>query len=163
MKIILYKDLEFFIKNLKNQNKKIVFTTGVFDLLHKAHKEFLKLSKYCGEVLIVGVEGDKRVKKLKGLGRPVEKINTRLEKISELKYVDYVFELPNSFGNISERERLISIIRPDVFAVSSNSPNLKRKSDLVEKYGGKIEIVMEENRFISTTKILKEQRITDKA
>ena len=75
-------------------NKTIVFTNGCFDLLHKGHIDLLSIASKYGDKLIVGINSDESVKKLKGEDRPVENQRTRKKKLLNIKYVDdvYVFE-----------------------------------------------------------------------
>jgi D-beta-D-heptose 7-phosphate kinase/D-beta-D-heptose 1-phosphate adenosyltransferase len=142
------------IQKLKKQGKKIVLTTGVFDHLHQAHQEFLTKGKQVGDILVVGIETDDRVKKLKGPNRPVHKLQTRLENLAKQSSTDMVFALPKDFDKPAHHQDLISAIRPDIFAVSSHSPNIDKKRALVEKYGGQLVVVMQHDPQISTTKII---------
>jgi rfaE bifunctional protein nucleotidyltransferase chain/domain len=153
-KIILLPEVKSILKKLKQENNVLVFTTGIFDLLHPAHKQFLKLAKAQGDFLLVGLETDKRVKRLKGQGRPIENINTRLKNVANIKAVDWVFVLPEDFEKPEVREKLIATIKPDIFAVSSHSPFQADKKALTERYNGQLIVVMDQNPNISTTKIL---------
>ena len=85
-----YKKLE----EWKKSKKTIVFTNGCFDLLHKGHIDLLTVASKYGDKLIVGINSDESVKKLKGEDRPVENQRTRKKKLLNIKYVDdvYVFE-----------------------------------------------------------------------
>ena len=75
----------------KKLNKTIVFTNGCFDLLHEGHKDFLLKASKFGNKLIVGVNSDSSVKKIKGESRPIENQYIREKKLLSLKYVDAVF------------------------------------------------------------------------
>ncbi len=155
-KILDYYELHTFKANLL-YGKKIVLVTGVFDLLHCGHTQFLQKSKQYGDILLVGLESDERVRKLKGDDRPVEPVEARLKDIGKLEYVDFAFALPPNFDRI-EREHFMALLRPDVLAVSSHSLHQDNKRALIEKYGGRLEIVMEQDKHYSTTKtILKKQ------
>ncbi|HMQ68771.1 MAG TPA: D-glycero-beta-D-manno-heptose 1-phosphate adenylyltransferase [Ignavibacteria bacterium] len=83
-------ELKSIRENLKSENKKIVFTNGCFDILHRGHAEYLNQAKSLGDVLIVGVNSDKSVRGLKGEGRPVNNENDRAFLLDNLKCVDYV-------------------------------------------------------------------------
>ena len=85
-----YKKLE----EWKKSKKTIVFTNGCFDLLHKGHVDLLTVASKYGDKLIVGINSDESVKKLKGEDRPVENQKTRKKNLLKIKYVDdvYVFE-----------------------------------------------------------------------
>jgi rfaE bifunctional protein nucleotidyltransferase chain/domain len=140
----------FNLEKLKSKHK-IIFASGVFDLLHSEHIKFLKKAKQLGGILIVGVESNARVKKLKGQTRPIETVQERVAKVENLNVVDYAFELPQSFGEKQVREKLIKKLKPDYLAVSSNSPHLDSKREMVEKYNGQLVIVHEHNPKVSTS------------
>ncbi|MGI5828151.1 MAG: adenylyltransferase/cytidyltransferase family protein [Patescibacteria group bacterium] len=153
-KIVVFSDLHKVVDTIRYKNKSIVLVTGVFDLLHKAHIEFLRRAKAQGDFLFVGVESDERVKQLKGPDRPCEPLPIRLAKLAKREETDYVFALPVRFNNPSEHEKLMAMIAPNVLAVSSHTPFKSSKKRLVEKFGGKMEVVMEQDTSVSTTKLL---------
>ena len=148
-KIKALKELKLIVKELKKKGKKIVTTNGVFDLLHRGHCEYLKKARTFGNVLIVGVNSDKSVKKIKGKGRPILNQEDRAILLASLYFVDYVCifdeETPNKF---------ISVIKPD-FHVKGGDYKLEDlpEKSTVEKHGGKIKIVDYIDN-ISTTKII---------
>lgn len=146
--------LEEKIVKFREQMQNIVLSTGVFDLLHQEHKTFLQKAKAAGDILIVGVESDVRVRKMKGESRPVQNEQTRLSIIQKLPYVDEAFILPESFSSPQDHEELIAFIKPHILAISSHSDHQDKKRALVEKHGGSLQIVHEHNPNISTTKTL---------
>jgi rfaE bifunctional protein nucleotidyltransferase chain/domain len=75
---------------LKNQGKKIVFTNGCFDILHKGHVTYLNEAKKLGDLLVIGLNSDASVKRLKGPERPINNENDRQYVMSQLKPVDFV-------------------------------------------------------------------------
>jgi D-beta-D-heptose 7-phosphate kinase/D-beta-D-heptose 1-phosphate adenosyltransferase len=77
-------------KNLKAQNKKVVFTNGCFDIIHSGHIDYLNKAKLLGDVLIVGINSDLSVSNIKGNKRPILKESERALIVSNLKPVDYV-------------------------------------------------------------------------
>ena len=93
----------------KNLKKTIVFTNGCFDLLHKGHIDLLTQASEFGDKLIVGINSDESVKKIKGDNRPIEDQKTRKKNLLNLKYVDdvYVFEETTPL-------KIIKFICPDV-------------------------------------------------
>lgn len=139
----------------KKQGKKIVIASGVFDLLHDAHKEFLRKAKEVGQWLIVLIESDARTKELKGSGRPIWKQDQRKAELLKLDFIDDVLILPAECDNPQRWEETVILLAPDIYAVSSNSTALEAKSVLMEKYGGKLAIVLEEIPGLSTTQLLK--------
>jgi rfaE bifunctional protein nucleotidyltransferase chain/domain len=133
---------------------KVILVTGCFDLLHAEHKKLLQAAKKQGEILLVGLESDKRVRQLKGLSRPVNPIVMRLKNLAGREIADYVFSLPEKFSSFSAHQKLISQLKPDILAVSSHTPNLAAKKKILAKYGGRIKIVLPHNPKVSSTLLL---------
>ena len=94
---------------VKNRDKKIVFTNGCFDILHLGHLEYLNEAKKLGDILIIGLNSDNSIKKIKGEDRPINDQNFRKEMLKNLKCVDLVelFDEPTPY-------ELIKAISPDV-------------------------------------------------
>ncbi len=141
----------------------MVLITGVFDGLHQEHLNFLKKArKYVNDLknnqadceLWVGIESDQRVKQLKGEARPINAELIRKKALEETHLIDHVFILPVNFGNESERETLIDKLRPICLLVSSHTPFLEQKKQLLTKYGGEVVVIHQHNPDISTTKLL---------
>jgi D-beta-D-heptose 7-phosphate kinase / D-beta-D-heptose 1-phosphate adenosyltransferase len=88
--IIEFSKIEKIVSQIKTQNKKIVFTNGCFDILHLGHIKYLEEAKKCGDILIVGINSDESVKKLKGLDRPINSEYDRSYLLASLEIVDYV-------------------------------------------------------------------------
>lgn len=78
------------VQKLKSKKKRIVFTNGCFDILHKGHVAYLQAAKSLGDILIVGMNTDDSVKRLKGSERPVNSLEDRAFVLSSLRSVDYV-------------------------------------------------------------------------
>lgn len=142
--------LKSIIKELKKQGKKTVFTNGCFDIIHLGHIKLLKEAKSYGDILIVGLNSDSSVKKIKGEKRPVMKEKERAIILDSIKYVDFVV--------IFEEEtplRLIKELEPDVL-VKGSDYKLDQivGADFVLKKGGEVKIVeLEEGK--STTSVIK--------
>ena len=128
--------------------------TGCFDILHSAHKNFLKQAKKQGDILLVGLETDRRVKKLKGKNRPINNWAKRASDLSKIKEISYVFPLPGDLEKTKVQQNLLAELKPQVFAVSSHTPNIDRKKYIIQKYGGQLKIVLLNNPHFSSTKIL---------
>lgn len=147
---------------LHQSGKRIVLATGFFDLLHQEHLNFLVKAKAAGDILIVGVESDKRARAVKGEGRPVENQSIRCSKVLQCgggTIVDYVIALPDDFDHYEAYDSLISAIKPDIYAVSSHTNYLKNKNFIVEKYGGRLVVVHEHNPAVSTTRIISQKQL----
>lgn len=145
----------------------IVFATGVFDLLHIEHIRFLEAAKNQGRrtgdegrreknriYLIVGIESDVRVRKLKGKGRPIMSQAERKQMLEALNCVDEVIVLPDKFNSDEEYEKILLSVRADVYAVSENSPFMENKKRICRKAGVKIKVVNRYNPEYSTTKLI---------
>lgn len=158
----VYLSILFKIRKSFKTSEKVVLATGVFDILHKEHIKFLKKAKKQGDILVVGIESDKRVRKLKGKGRPVNNQNQRAKKLSKLKFIDYLFILPQDLSNKEARENLIKKLKPDIYAVSAHTPFQKEKQRIMKKYEGKLKVIHPYNPKISTTLILNSNNLTKK-
>ena len=131
------------------RDKKIVFTNGCFDLLHAGHCHYLQKAKELGDILIVGLNSDSSVKRIKGPPRPIIPEDQRAFILSSLKAVDYVviFEEDTPI-------RLIKAIKPDILVKGGDwKPENIPGRDLVESYGGKVITIPFEHQ-ISTSKII---------
>jgi len=119
---------------LKASNKKVVFTNGVFDLIHSGHVDYLSKAKSLGDFLIVGLNSDDSVKRIKGDKRPILKQEERAFILSNLKPVDYVV-----FFDEDTPEKLISEIIPDILVKGADWAVEKIVGkEIVEKNGGKV-------------------------
>jgi D-beta-D-heptose 7-phosphate kinase/D-beta-D-heptose 1-phosphate adenosyltransferase len=136
-------------RKLEKSGKRIVMTNGCFDLLHVGHIKLLSASKELGDVLIVAIDDDESVKQLKGPGRPIINEKERLRIISALDSVDYVVLFSSH-----ELNDVIEAIRPAVLTKGSDySTETVRGREIVERYGGRVEIIpLTEN--ISSTRII---------
>jgi D-glycero-beta-D-manno-heptose 1-phosphate adenylyltransferase len=139
----------------KVKSKKKVLVTGVFDILHSEHIKFLQKAEALGDYLIIGIESDQRVKKMKGEGRPINPAHIRQENLKKLKLTDQVFILPEKFDQWQDHLNLIKKIKPDFLAVSSHTAHLDKKEAALEAVGGKVIVVHQHNPAISTSKLLK--------
>jgi len=146
--------MEEYRKRLQGPTLKILIT-GCFDVLHIEHKKFLRAAKALGGRLLVGVETDARVRQLKGPGRPVNQLAVRLRALRRLGIADEVFTLPNQFNDLNHFTNLIKKLRPDILAVSSSTPNLSVKRQIMKRFSGRVVVVLPHNPKISTTAMLK--------
>ena len=126
--------LESALKSYRAAGKKIVFTNGCFDLLHVGHVIYLEEAKKLGDVLIVGINTDESVKRLKGPSRPVQNENDRCEILAALKAVDHtILFLEDTPLN------LIKSVKPDVLVKGGDwKPELIVGSDFVLALGGQV-------------------------
>lgn len=100
---------------------KKVWVNGTFDIVHLGHIQMLKKAKELGDILIVGIDSDKRVKQLKGKDRPINTLISRLELMSAIKYVDDVY----SFASDEQLEILIKTLQPDIMVIGEEYKDKK--------------------------------------
>jgi len=144
------KELVDIRNNLKKENKKVVFTNGCFDILHAGHVDYITKAKEKGDILIVAVNSDASVKRIKGVLRPIVPQHERAFIISFLKPVDYVviFEEDTPYEMIKQ-------LVPDILVKGEDwlIENIIGR-DIVETNGGKVETIKFVNNQ-STTNIIK--------
>ncbi len=135
---------------LKKSGEVIVFTNGCFDILHAGHVTYLEKAKQLGDILVVGVNSDSSVKRLKGPDRPVNSERDRLKIISALGAVDYAV----LFSEDTPLE-LICRVRPDILVKGADwKKDQIAGAEEVESWGGKVkQIPLVPGR--STTRVLK--------
>lgn len=138
----------------KKSGKIVVSTNGCFDILHIGHIRYLERAKKLGDILIVGVNSDESVKLLKGVGRPVVPLNERMEVLSALSCIDYVFPF-NELRPFSWLER----VKPDIHVKGGDYPQDMIDRPVVERYGGKL-VIIDKTENKSTTDILEKMRST---
>lgn len=137
-------------KQVKQAGRKVVFTNGCFDILHRGHVDYLKRAKALGDVLVVGVNADASVRRLKGPDRPVVDQEDRAAVLAALAAVDYVslFEEDTPF-------ELIRVIVPDVLVKGADwSVDAIVGKDVVEAAGGTVQ-ALEFLPNYSSSKIIK--------
>jgi rfaE bifunctional protein nucleotidyltransferase chain/domain len=136
-KIKARKELLRIIKNLKAKGKRIVFTNGCFDLLHIGHVRYLQKARTLGDALVVGVNSDSSVRKLKGPKRPLLPAKERAEILSGLGCVDYV-----TIFNDLDPLKLITSLYPNVLVKGGDwTKEQIIGSEEVERSGGKVVII----------------------
>ncbi|MBC7741118.1 MAG: D-glycero-beta-D-manno-heptose 1-phosphate adenylyltransferase [Bdellovibrionaceae bacterium] len=151
--VLNQNNLQSVISEYRKQNKKIVFTNGCFDLLHIGHVRYLQQARAEADVLIVGVNTDASVQKLKGPTRPIQNENDRAEILASLKAVDHTILFSEDTPL-----NLIKSIKPD-FLVKGGDWKIEQivGSDFVLSYGGHVKSL----QFIegrSTTSIIEKSK-----
>jgi D-beta-D-heptose 7-phosphate kinase / D-beta-D-heptose 1-phosphate adenosyltransferase len=136
-----------------NTDEKIIFTNGCFDIIHSGHVSYLQKAKSLGDVLVLGLNSSASIKRLKGETRPINSEEDRAIVLNELKSVDYVVV----FDHDTPYE-LIKTIKPFIIAKGGDyDTNEVVGKDIVESYGGRVEIIP----FVdgkSTTNIIEKMR-----
>lgn len=128
------------VSSLKSQGKQIVLAGGCFDVLHPGHVIFLEKAKKAGDILIVMLESDRKVKLLKGLSRPVHTQRQRAQVLSAVVFVDYILMLPFMSAE-SEYDKLIEKISPDVIAATIGDANAHQHQRSARKTGARFKYV----------------------
>lgn len=146
------KDLEQICENYRRQGKRIVFTNGCFDILHSGHVTYLHQAKQCGDILIVGLNTDDSIRRIKGPTRPINTLSDRLQVLAGLSSVDLIIPFGSSADDTPIP--LIKVVRPDVFVKGGDyTKETLPEADTVEQCGGKI-VLIEPVPNHSTTRII---------
>ena len=148
--ILKLNDLEKYITIWKKNGDKIIFTNGCFDLLHKGHLDLLRSARKFGDHLIVGLNSDKSIKRIKGENRPYQNQNIRVESLVQtaLASAIIIFEQDTPID-------LIKKIKPHILVKGSDyeTSNIVG-ADFVIRHGGKVKTI-ELTPGYSTTKLIK--------
>ena len=149
-KIINIEELKKIVNELKNQNKIIVTTNGIFDILHIGHIRYLKKAKKLGDVLIIAINSDSSTKQIKGPKRPLNNENDRMEALAALECVDYVI-----IFNEENPIKILEEIKPNIHVKGGDYKIDKIiEKDVVEKNNGKVVLIPEVKGY-STTDLIK--------
>jgi D-beta-D-heptose 7-phosphate kinase/D-beta-D-heptose 1-phosphate adenosyltransferase len=116
--------------------RKVVFTNGCFDIIHLGHVEYFRFAKRQGDILVVAVNGDDSIRRLKGPKRPIVNEHDRLSVLEELESIDYLIKFEEDTP-----EPLLRLIKPDVLVKGADYSREKVVGwEIVESYGGRIEL-----------------------
>lgn len=139
------------------RNKTIVFTNGCFDILHIGHIRYLKEAKAKGDILVLGLNSDASVKRLKGNDRPINNQKDRMDMLAEMEFIDYIV----IFEDDTPLE-LIKKVKPDILVKGGDyTPENIVGADFVKGRGGRVEVIP----FVegkSTTNIINTMRMREK-
>ncbi|MCK4496335.1 MAG: adenylyltransferase/cytidyltransferase family protein [Candidatus Aminicenantes bacterium] len=150
-KLYSLAQLKKIIEGQKKKGKHVVLANGCFDLIHIGHIRYLKESKKKGDVLVVALNSDSSVRKLKGKGRPILNENERAEIISSFSFVDYI-----TFFNEEKVDKVLLSLKPHVHAKGSDyTEETVPEKETVQDYGGKIAITGGP-KVKSTSKLIEE-------
>ncbi|MBS2002372.1 MAG: D-glycero-beta-D-manno-heptose 1-phosphate adenylyltransferase [Cyanobacteria bacterium SZAS LIN-5] len=135
--VVTREELKQVVRAQKEQNKIIVTTNGCFDILHVGHVRYLAEARRLGDVLIVGVNTDDSVRRLKGPSRPVNNENDRAEVLASLECVDYVTLFPEDTP-----VELLTEVKPNFHAKGGDyDPEKLAETPVVESFGGQVKII----------------------
>ena len=150
------EEIKAIVIGARNNGKRVAFTNGCFDLLHRGHVQVLRAARACADLLIVGINSDQSVRQIKGPARPVLPESERCELVGAMEMVDFVILFDDR-----DPYSLISAIRPDVL-VKGGDWNTEKiiGGDLVEESGGEVVVVPYIKGF-STTEIIERIKNSD--
>ncbi|MGM0607047.1 MAG: D-glycero-beta-D-manno-heptose 1-phosphate adenylyltransferase [Candidatus Muiribacteriota bacterium] len=144
-----YKNAKNFADKIKEEGKKIVFTNGCFDIIHAGHISYLNKAAGLGDFLIVGLNSDSSIKRLKGEGRPVNNENARKTVMEALKMVDAVFVFEEDTPI-----KLIKAVKPDYLVKGGDYKKEEVVGfDFLKKYNGQV-VIIDYVPGYSTTEII---------
>ena len=136
-KIIPPEQLDYTIAYWRFKEFRIVFTNGCFDIIHKGHIEYLAKARELGDILVVGLNTDESVKRIKGNGRPLQDQDSRALILASLSYIGAVI-----FFNEDTPYELIKKIQPDVLVKGGDyKPEEIVGFDIVQKKGGTVQTI----------------------
>lgn len=153
-KIVSIKQSVQVTKQLHKQGNSIVLAGGCFDILHVGHVTFLKKAKEKGDVLIVLLESDSSVRRLKGIGRPINTQRDRAHVLSALSFVNYVVLIPKVLGD-TEYDELVKKIYPTILATTKSDPMRHHKERQAKLVKGNVLDITERLHDRSTTRLAK--------
>lgn len=158
-KIKSLKELIPIVQKLKTQNKVIVTTNGVFDILHLGHVKYLEEAKKLGDVLIVGVNTDKSVRQNKGDKRPINGEKSRINVLAALESIDYAFLFDEK-----DPRNWLEKINPDIHAKAADYKLSQIiEKGIVEKNNGKVVLISMVKSYSTTGIINKILRLYKKS
>ena len=149
-KIVTWDELKAEVDRHRGAGKKIVFTNGCFDMLHSGHAHLLNKISELGDVMVMAINSDESIKKIKGPERPIHSERDRAELLAALQFVDYV----TIFDQDTPHE-ILALIRPDVLAKGSDWGEEIHGREVVEEYGGEI-VSIPVRKGRSTTNVIKQ-------
>jgi len=147
-------DLAELSAHLTSEGKRIVFTNGCFDILHSGHVEYLRAARTLGDVLIVGINTDDSIQRLKGPGRPINSLSDRLNVLAALSCIDFLIPFGNALDDTPEQ--LIRLVKPHLFVKGGDYATKELpEAEAVHENGGEI-ILLPLIPDRSTSKIIQE-------
>ena len=151
--IITHEDLPNI--RLKHKDQKIAYSGGVFDLFHVGHVDLLEhLSKH-GDIVVVGITPDERVREKKGNLRPIIPESQRLKIVNSIKGVDYVFIAPNrNLGLKIRGHRVLKNLRPDYFIFGEEHPGWFEDEEWLNQQGTQLIAIPRLSSEVSTSQII---------
>ena len=138
-KILPLEELSTTLTPHKNKKKKIVFSNGCFDLVHTGHTRYLRAARQLGDMLVVAVNSDESIKRLKGDKRPLIPLSERMEILAGFYFIDYV-----TWFSADTPYEVIKFLKPDILVKGGDwDINQIVGKDIVEDNGGEVKTIPE--------------------
>ncbi|MDP2937487.1 MAG: D-glycero-beta-D-manno-heptose 1-phosphate adenylyltransferase [Dehalococcoidia bacterium] len=137
--VVLLEELCILRRSWREQGKRIVLTNGCFDLLHVGHTRYLRQARAMGDLLIVGINDDASVTRLKGAQRPIVSQSDRAELVAALESVDYVVVFTEDTAI-----PLVEALRPEIYVKGGDYAHGGKElpeAETVQAYGGRVELL----------------------
>ena len=151
-KVLTYEEIPKFVKAHRDLGERIVLTQGTYDMVHVGHGRYLKEAKRNGDILIVGVDSDEKVKKRKGPNRPIVPENERVEMLTYLSSVDHLVIKPLE----AKKWSLIKLVKPDVLIATKETYDDKQLEKL-KKYCQEVKVLEPKATTSTSAKIRRVQ------
>lgn len=153
-KLVKIRDLPKLRDFLRLTDRKTVFVTGVYDVVHIGHLRYLKKASLQGDVLVLGLNSDQSARKLKGKDRPIFGEEMRAELLSYVDFIDYIVVYPWTHG-----AKIIEVLRPNVYVCVEGSWQEKfedkPEAKAAKKCKSKIVVLPPQSLAVSTTKVIR--------
>jgi D-beta-D-heptose 7-phosphate kinase/D-beta-D-heptose 1-phosphate adenosyltransferase len=146
-----YSILQHQVEHLRGVGAKIVLTSGSFDLFHIGHALYLERAKQCGDILIVGVDDDEKIRNRKGEGRPVNPQSERVQILSHLRSVDIITLKYDE----DPKWELIRIVRPEILVATEDNDTSEEIFELESFYCGKVVVMPRQAETSTSAKVRK--------
>ncbi len=147
--VVYSGQLHTIIQNAREHGEKIIFTNGCFDILHAGHVSYLEQARKQGDRLVIALNSDASITRLKGKGRPINSLERRMSVVAALECVDWVV----SFDEDTP-EDLIRLLKPDVLVKGGDySLNEVVGGDIVFEYGGQVKVLNHYEKCSTTSMI----------
>jgi len=136
--VLTLEQLQIAVADARSQGERVVFTNGCFDIIHAGHVAYLEQARSLGERLIVAVNSDDSVRRLKGKGRPINPQDRRMAVLAGLEAVDWVVSFPDDTPR-----PLLEVLRPDILVKGGDYAGKEDVVgwDIVEGYGGEVQVL----------------------
>jgi D-beta-D-heptose 7-phosphate kinase/D-beta-D-heptose 1-phosphate adenosyltransferase len=146
-----YKELDVFVGACKKLGLKIVLVSGSWDMLHIGHLKYLEVAKKEGDILIVGIDSDEKIRKRKGSNRPIVPESERMQMLAHCRHVDVIVIKKSDDSKLS----LLRLVKPDTLIISETTKHKKTNLKEMERYCNSIVMLKPQAKTSTTAKLRK--------